>query len=100
MTLSEFQDLVLEKGDRLQTWSESQQREARDLLSASSEAAAILAEAGRIREALLSQNEVKAPAGLRKRVFMAAFSSSPERQPVAPALRRGRRSLSKVATSI
>lgn len=100
MTLSEFQDLVLEQGDRLQTWPEGQQREARDLIAASSEAAAILAEAGRMREAILSQSEVKAPAGLRHRIFAAAFSASAERKPVLPAARRDRGTAAKVGAAI
>jgi hypothetical protein len=71
MDVREFEDLIDRLGEDVSCWPDAQREAAADLLSSSSEAAALMAEARALREAL-SAPPVRAPAGLTDRILAAA----------------------------
>jgi hypothetical protein len=80
MDVSEFEDLIDRLGEDTSRWPEEQREAASRLLASSAEAAALLAAALALREAL-SAPPVRAPAGLADRIFAAA--SRIKAEPVA-----------------
>lgn len=71
MDVREFEDLIDRLGEDISGWPDVQRQAAVELLSSSSEASALLAEARTLREAL-SAPPVRAPVGLADRIFAAA----------------------------
>jgi hypothetical protein len=71
MDVREFEDLVDRLGEDISRWPDAQREAAASLLSSSMEAAAVLAQARILREAL-AVPPVRAPAGLADRIFAAA----------------------------
>jgi hypothetical protein len=89
LTLAELQELLDTFGEELAKWPPAEQARARQLLSRSPKAAAMVAEAKAIRAALKS-GQKKAPSGLTDRIVARAMQASPpkkraDRKPRLPA---------------
>ncbi|MBR0717092.1 hypothetical protein [Bradyrhizobium liaoningense] len=71
MDVTEFEDLIDRLGEDLARWPDDRRLPAEQLLSRSTEAQALLAQARALREALAAP-PARAPAGLADRIVAAA----------------------------
>jgi hypothetical protein len=95
MRVKEFEDLIDRLGDDMSRWPDAERQAADVLLATSAEAQALLREAQKLRAAL-SMPAVRAPAGLADRIVSAALARKIEppgdrEHAAAPAMKTPRR---------